>query len=147
MGKNQEKRDKGSKGTGQKGPQPPKQVPNREHYSRISYLIQASNYFNNDPKYSVLSRNLTRTADLVSKKTVSKLTPNLKRMICSRCNTLLVHGLTETKTIENSSRLKNYKSDVLVSRCQTCRAEKRFPIGKDLDYTLFSEREGVAFNV
>lgn len=118
----------------------PTNVPKRDEYERISYLYQLSNHTLN-PKYSVLSRGYSRNATLISHKSVIKLTPNLKRSVCKKCDTLLIPGLTMTIRIHNSSKAKTPHNDILVYECNECKEVKRFPVGKKADYQLFSERE------
>lgn len=122
---------------------PPKSIAHKDHYARISYLYQASNVFAQKPKFHVLSRNFSRLVDLVAKKTVLKLTPDLKRTCCKNCNTLLIPGLSVSIYVENASKSGDEKNDVLVHKCLECDACKRFPIGRDRSYELFSERAKV----
>lgn len=126
---------------------PPKSIPHKDHYARISFLYQGSALFANLKKYQVLSRSLARNVDLVSKKTVLKLTPSMKRTICKKCQLHLIPGLNMKIRIENKSKSGDEKNDVLVHQCLTCDAAKRFPIGKDRDYKVFSERDDVAIDV
>ncbi|ODV80006.1 Rpr2-domain-containing protein [Suhomyces tanzawaensis NRRL Y-17324] len=121
----------------------PKSVPHKDHYARISYLFQASSHLALNPQYDVLSRHYARTLDLVAKKTVLKLTPALKRQLCKKCNTFLIPGLTVKIHIENLSKAKSLRNDVLVNECLECGEKKRFPVGQQRDYVLFSEKEDV----
>lgn len=126
---------------------PPKSIPHKDHYQRISFLYQSSGLFANLEKYQVLSRALARNVDLVSKKTVLKLTPAMKRTICKKCHTNLIPGINMKIRIENLSKKQLEKSQVLVHQCNNCLEQKRFPIGKNKDYKLFSEREDIAIDV
>ncbi|CAH2350330.1 ribonuclease P protein subunit Rpr2p [[Candida] railenensis] len=126
---------------------PPKSIPHKDHYQRISFLYQSSSLFANSEKYQVLSRALARNVDLVSKKTVLKLTPAMKRTICKKCHTNLIPGINMKIRIENLSKKQSEKSQVLVHQCNNCLESKRFPIGKNKDYKLFSEREDIAIDV
>lgn len=121
----------------------PKVIPHKDHYARISYLYQTGNKFCLLPKYQLLSRGYGRNLDLVAKKAVLKLSPALKRTLCKRCNILLVPGLTMCMKIENESKEKSPHNDVLVHTCLECDEKRRFPVGKDRQYELFSEREDV----
>lgn len=129
------------------GPKPPKSVPHKDHYARISYLYQAAGHFAGSEKYGILSRALARNVDLVSKKTVLKLTPALKRTLCKRCNSLLVAGLTMAVSIENKAKNQQDVNDVLVHSCTRCGTVKRFPVGRNRDYVLFSEDPDVKIDV
>ncbi|KAI5962463.1 uncharacterized protein KGF55_003539 [Candida pseudojiufengensis] len=114
------------------------QIPNKDNFSRISYLYNLSNALTTiDPN---LSRGYNRNLDLISKKTVSKISPSLKRTVCKRCHTLLIPGLTMSMRIENLSRKQNPQNDVFVTKCLQCSKLKRYPIGKDLNYIPFHER-------
>ncbi|KAK6460049.1 RNAse P Rpr2/Rpp21/SNM1 subunit domain-containing protein [Scheffersomyces coipomensis] len=121
----------------------PKVVPQKDHYSRISYLLNASNLFSADSKYDILARGYSRNLDLVSKKTVIKLAPALKRSLCKKCNTLLIPGLTMSMSIENTSKKQSPHNDILIHKCISCNTVKRFPVGSNREYVVFSEREDV----
>lgn len=127
---------------------PPKLIPHKDHYARISFLYQSSALLaaRSGPQ-NALSRALARNVDLVSKKTVLKLTPLMKRTICKKCHLYLIPGLTMTMHIENLSKAKQPHNDVLVHTCSHCHTHRRFPVGKDRDYILFSERDDVAIPV
>ncbi|CUM45193.1 uncharacterized protein AC631_03481 [Debaryomyces fabryi] len=119
----------------------PKNVPHIDNYARISYLYQASSHFATRPKYDILSRAIARNVNLISKKSVTKLSPILKRTICKGCQTLLVPGVNESIEIENQSKEKTPHNDILVHSCKTCGKKKRFPVGKNRTYKLFSEKD------
>lgn len=128
-------------GPKKQGKQAPKNVPHIDNYARISYLYQSSMQFAAGSKYNVLSRALARNVDLISKKAVTKLSPSIKRTICKKCQTLLIPGVSETIKVENESRENKPHSDILVHTCHTCGRKKRFPIGKNRQYVLFSEKD------
>jgi ribonuclease P protein subunit RPR2 len=66
----------------------------------------------------------------VSLKSQIRLSSDLKRSLCKRCNTLQMPPLTATTRVENLSRGgKKAWADVLVVQCNACSTEKRFPIG------------------
>lgn len=91
-----------------------------------------------------MSSMMARNVDLVSKRTVLKLLPHMKRTMCKKCFLVLIPGLTLSMRIENTLKDgKSDKADVLVHGCLQCNNEKRYPIGKDREYRLFCEREGV----
>lgn len=114
--------------------------PATDNQARISFLYQAAQSLSL-ANYSCLGRNLARNVDLVSKKSVTKLTPAMKRGICRRCHTNMVPGITQKTYIENLSSAKSPQNDVLVHRCCSCGKLKRFPIGKDMSYMEFAARE------
>ncbi|KAF4583018.1 RNAse P Rpr2/Rpp21 subunit domain-containing protein [Ophiocordyceps camponoti-floridani] len=125
-------------------------VPNKAIYSRASYLFQAATYFSHRARQAASSstssttdedtklqqkqlRNLSRRAiaDMraVTRKAQIRQVPSLKRSLCSACNTLLVEGDSCLSTVENASKgARKPWADVLVIRCVTCRAAKRFPV-------------------
>ncbi|KAL2356690.1 RNAse P Rpr2/Rpp21/SNM1 subunit domain-containing protein [Cryomyces antarcticus] len=68
----------------------------------------------------------------VSMKSQIRMSQEMKRSICKRCNTLLLPGTCSTRKAENRS--KNGRkpwADVLLVGCASCGAEKRFPTGSD----------------
>ncbi|KAF2753358.1 Rpr2-domain-containing protein [Pseudovirgaria hyperparasitica] len=131
-------------------------VPNRHVHSRISFLQQAgchlavrSAQLKSESKEESESCNINKSAEssvstystrlsqrlmmdlkAVSQKTLVRLSKDLKRSICKRCDTLLIPGITSSSHIENKSRGgRKSKADVLVVRCRACTAEKRMPCG------------------
>lgn len=129
-----------------------KQVANRDNFARLNYLYQLSNHLittptsktttssNNSSLQSFLARGYDRNLDLLSKRTLSKLSPSMKRTICKKCHVMLIPGLTMSIQMENKSKQQDDKCDVLVNKCLTCGECKRFPIGKDRNYKPFFER-------
>jgi ribonuclease P protein subunit RPR2 len=66
----------------------------------------------------------------VSRKGLVKLSHELKRSICKRCNSILVPGQTAGNRIENTSRGgSKLWADVLVTTCVACGLQKRYPVG------------------
>lgn len=124
-------------------PKTPKGIPQKDNYSRLSYLYQLSNTFATNKKYELLSRNFARNVDGIAKKTVLKLSPSIKRTLCKKCNTLLIPGINMKIYTENKSKEQLDKCEVLVNSCMTCGKKKRFPVGKDRNYVVFHERDGV----
>lgn len=82
-----------------------------------------------------MSRMMARLADGVTKRTVTKVLPHLKRTICKKCLGVLIPGLTVTIEVEGHG-----KGEVLIHGCRLCGATKRFPVGKDRDHVLFCDR-------
>lgn len=136
----------GTKKSQTKVAQPPKTIQHKDHYARVSYLYQASNLLLTEGK-PILSSGYSRSVDLVAKKTVMKLSPGIKRTLCKKCHNLLVPGITQTTELQNDSKSNTRKSDVLVHTCMVCNTSKRFPVGKNRDYQLFYEKDGIAHNV
>lgn len=76
--------------------------------------------------------NLSRTCVLhlrdVAMKTQIRLPVDLKRSLCKRCATVLTPEVTCSREIRNESRGgKKPGANVLIVRCLSCGAEKRFP--------------------
>ena len=79
---------------------------------------------------STLSRYLLGHLRAVSLKSQIRLSPTIKHSICKRCNTLLLPDFTSTCRLENSSRGgRKTWADNIVSACNACGIEKRFPVG------------------
>ncbi|CAI8509250.1 unnamed protein product [Pichia kudriavzevii] len=147
--KNQSKKSKGSN----RAPKIPNVIPKKDHFQRVSYLYKlgammtmakyVGDYDQHQQKQrDTLSRTYLNQMDLVSKKAVLKLHPSIKRTICKQCSRLLVEGLTCSIRVVNESKRQQPHCDVLELKC-VCGRAKRFPIGKNFDYSLFSERENV----
>lgn len=109
-------------------------IPNREGFSRASFLYQASQSFVR--KNEALSRIYSRSMNSVTKKTVLKLSPTLKRTICKQCNRLQTPGIYASIRVENSDK----PSEVYQVKCK-CGEIKRYPVGKDRNYELFATRD------
>ena len=134
---------------------PPKSkgIPSKHLHARTAFLYQAATYLTlqtspNDTFQA--SEDLAQThsyrsvhcspiplqlgSDLqqVSRKAQLRLSVDVKRTICKRCNTILIHGRTATQAIENASKGgKKPWADVLVLECKVCGGKKRFPVGID----------------
>jgi ribonuclease P protein subunit RPR2 len=131
-----------------------KGIPSKHLHARTTFLYQAATYLTLKitPEVPLSDSEVSRTAahthdrsfpnhcplalqlgsDLqqVSRKAQLRLSVDLKRTMCKRCNTVLVHGRTATQTIENTSKDgKKPWADVLVLRCKLCGGNKRFPVG------------------
>lgn len=114
----------------------------KDPYLRTSYLFQVAS-FHASHKNPVMARVMSRNVDLVLKRTVLKLLPHLKRVMCRKCSGLLIPGLTMAIEVENPLKTSD-KADVLVHTCLSCHTKKRFPIGKDRNHQLFCDREVVS---
>ncbi|KAI9737854.1 MAG: hypothetical protein M1834_009223 [Cirrosporium novae-zelandiae] len=76
------------------------------------------------------TRRLLSQARAISMKSQIRLSPNIKRTICKRCDALLIPGQSSAEYIENISRdRKKPWADILVIQCQLCGTSKRFPVG------------------
>lgn len=138
-----------------KEPKIPTIIPKRDHHQRVTYLYKLGTLMtfeqltpqSKEDRKSIetLSRKYLNHMDLVSKKAVLKLHPNIKRTICKKCSRLLVDGLSSTTRIKNDSKKKTSQCDVLQIKCK-CGCVKRFPIGKNPEYTLFTERDGIVYD-
>ncbi|GME69987.1 hypothetical protein B5S31_g1572 [[Candida] boidinii] len=161
---------KSSKSTKEpKAPRPPKSVPRIEHYERLSYLYQLGTMTssqsriregNNDGDsaideendrtecFDILSRVYLKGMNNVSKKTVLKLSPNIKRTICKKCQrSLILPGANHSNVrMINHSKKQNPENDILEISCY-CGKVKRFPVGRNPDHVLFSEKEDILFSV
>ena len=85
---------------------------------------------------------MARNVNLISKKSVTKLSPALKRTICKGCQTLLVPGVNETIEIENKSKEKAPHNDLLVHSCNTCGKKKEVSHWDTIGHIeLFSEKD------
>ncbi|KAE8450281.1 hypothetical protein EG329_006709 [Mollisiaceae sp. DMI_Dod_QoI] len=133
-------------------------VPNKALYSRMSFLYQAATYLANQPQHSEaagnnerstnqghaeaaqspaefveapnsLSRHLTFDLRSVSLKAQLRISPEMKHAICKNCDTVLIDGPTCTNEVENKSKGgKKPWADILVRKCNTCGAAKRYPL-------------------
>ena len=78
---------------------------------------------------SVLSRPLLAHVRAISRKSQIRITPNIKRSICKRCDALLLPGSTSTSHVENKSRNGSKPwANILVTTCLACGTVKRFPV-------------------
>lgn len=127
-------------------------VPQKHLHSRLSYLYQASKYLDEaaseqGPEASGAPENFERSdasprpeakqslyllsqLRSVSQKTQVRLSQELKRSLCRRCNAHLIPGRTSCEEIENFSRggAKPW-ADILSITCLTCGAKKKYPVG------------------
>jgi ribonuclease P protein subunit RPR2 len=134
-----------------------KGIPSKHLHARTTFIYQAATYLtlqttsdetadattsnsNKDapartqsqrvPSHSPLALQLGSDLQQVSRKAQLRLSVDLKRTLCKRCNTVLVPGRTASQTIENASKKsKKPWADVLVLTCGTCEGRKRFPVG------------------
>lgn len=153
---NQQKINKPNKSKKSKTPRIPNTIPKKDHCQRVTYLykigsMMASNqlYYNkteSNKSIDSLSRMYLNHMDLVSKKAVLKLHPDIKRTICKKCSRLQIDGYTTTTRIINESNKQLPHCNILEKKC-VCGQNKRFPIGKDEEYILFSEKDSVLYEI
>lgn len=115
-----------------------KTVPKKDEYTRITYLYQMSCALQS--KYPQLARGYSKSGTVISKKSVLKMTPAMKRSICKKCNTVMIPGMSMRIRMENESRGKHAKHDMLIYECIKCGCVKRFPVGKG-EYALWQGEE------
>ncbi|KAF2098022.1 Rpr2-domain-containing protein [Rhizodiscina lignyota] len=83
-------------------------------------------------KHKGLPNHLVEHIHSISRRGQIHLSPDVKRTFCKSCNTLLISGSTSSSRLENRSRGgKKPWADVLVVKCLSCGAEKRFPVGSE----------------
>jgi len=133
-----------------------KGFPNKHLHTRVSFLFQAAAYLSLRTKRtdippmasssstralptddrpaiepdSALALQLVSHLRAVSLKGQVRLSPEMKRAICKRCNTVLIPGRTSTAKVENKSRggAKPW-ADMVIVGCNSCGSQKRFPVG------------------
>ena len=109
-------------------------IANREAYSRMNFLYQASQeVLIKNAENLELSRFYTFTMKNIGQKLLCKMEPSIKRTICKYCHSVLIPGLTSTV------RIKAKRERHLVVRCLDCGTLKRFNTRKD--YQLWAEQE------
>ena len=75
-------------------------------------------------------RRLVSHLRIVSLKSQIRLSSDMKRSVCRRCETLLIPGSTSTFEMENKSRGgRKPWADVLVVTCKACGTARRLPTG------------------
>jgi len=120
-------------------------IPNRQAYSRISFLYQASNYFATLPSVEQsgsaqnkhgfpLSSYLASQLMTIGRKGPLRIAPSIKRSICKRCKVVLRPGSTSAVSLENKSIDGNKPhADVLLVACLACGMQKRYPLRQKPD--------------
>ncbi|KAK2791590.1 hypothetical protein FQN52_004781 [Onygenales sp. PD_12] len=77
---------------------------------------------------SKLARQFASQLRGVSRKSQIRLSIDIKRSVCKRCDSLLLPNSTCVETVENASRGgKKPWADVRVVRCNSCGYQKRYP--------------------
>ncbi|KAM0724156.1 hypothetical protein Q7P37_000037 [Cladosporium fusiforme] len=83
-----------------------------------------------NPPPSGLPLQLTTHLSIIAQKAQIRLSKDLKHTICKICSSPLIEGQTCSRTTENLSKGgRKLWANVLVVKCLTCGACKRFPIG------------------
>ncbi|CDR47718.1 CYFA0S36e00782g1_1 [Cyberlindnera fabianii] len=108
-------------------------VPNKDGFSRASFLLQAATATSMTTQ--PLSRMYLRSMDLVTKKSVLKVDPIVKRVSCKKCDRLQIPNVTSTLRLENEGK----KTEMYQVRC-ICGTTKRYPVGQDRQFKLFTEK-------
>lgn len=99
-----------------------------EDQSTIKQVTAPGSQSKSEGPLASLSRTCVSHLREVAMKTQIRLPVTLKRSLCKRCATLLTPGVTCSHDIRNESRGgKKPWADVLIVRCFSCGAEKRFP--------------------
>ncbi|CCE64710.1 hypothetical protein TPHA_0I02060 [Tetrapisispora phaffii CBS 4417] len=115
---------------------PPKNASNKEQFQRINYLYQLSMHYKN--ANLDISRTYVNLLDTISKKTNTKISPNIKRSYCKKCKRLIDYKDPKMFKVVKS---KNKKNDKFIINCK-CGSKKTFPIGLNRDYKTYTEKEG-----
>lgn len=140
-------------------PKPPSQAPVGQAQHELNELDQITP-FHGDNKDTVTAPSSSQPFRAlphyyvshlrgISRKGQSRLSREVKRAVCKRCDILLTPGMTAESRVENQSRGgKKPWADVLVLTCLACGAEKRFPTGanrqmKKKDRTAAMARDAV----
>ena len=93
----------------------------RESYERINFLYQAAmQVVTSQPHNVELTRYYMKCLRDIKEKKVLRLSREMKRTICDRCNMLLVPGITASVTSANGLEIMT---------CLTCNTKKRKAFG------------------
>jgi ribonuclease P protein subunit RPR2 len=117
---------------------PKASIASKDHYARLSYLYQLSMVMSNSQQSMPLSRFYGSTVKAVARKNVLRLSPDFKRTMCRKCNRVL-NPETSARRIINNSNSKDERNDVLEILCE-CGWIKRYPVGRDAHYELWSDK-------
>lgn len=102
----------------------------KDAFERMNYLFQLSNMCATGQiqNSEVAARFYAHQLIAISKKTVQRIEPAIKRKICKSCHQYLVPGKTCKIRV---------KKKVVIHKCMLCHCEKRFPATPD--YLLWNE--------
>ncbi|CAG9789492.1 unnamed protein product [Diatraea saccharalis] len=110
-----------------------KKVQGNDSFQRINYLHQVSKYMSmKNPALSSYYGNLIVS---IAKKNVLKIHPDIKRQMCKKCRCTLIHNVTGKMKIRNKNKLK-----FVVWTCSICKTERKLPIDKNKDHTLWVDK-------
>lgn len=115
-----------------------KVAPNRDHYARLSFLHQAGVQMSNQRQTKEFGRFYGQVLKSVARKNVLRLSPDMKRQLCKKCNQFLIPGYTCSIRLQNESKSEAARNDVYTVTCLTCSKQKRFPIGSNPSYNLWA---------
>ncbi|VVT55045.1 uncharacterized protein SAPINGB_P004398 [Magnusiomyces paraingens] len=131
-------------GKAQKKKQQTKSVPHRDQYQRLSFLYQAAAHMAGDPSTQALARVYAQSMKAVAKKSVLRLSPNVKRTVCKKCHRFLAENSGSVTTrIVNESTANDPRCDVLEKTC-VCGVTRRFPVGQNRKYRLWADSARVS---
>ncbi|KAI9709901.1 MAG: hypothetical protein M1820_002978 [Bogoriella megaspora] len=103
---------------------------NYNHKSYFDGFSTSSLEREQEPSLSGLSRHLVNQLLTTRRKSQIRLSREMKRSICKRCETVLIPGSSCRAFEENISKGGKKKwCDNLVIECLKCGAQKRFPVG------------------
>ena len=115
------------------GPIPDQQMPQQDASTQAdNEAVKGRSSHSIDKNLDSLgqSRRLLAHMRTITLKSQVRLSRELKRSVCTRCDTLLVPGDTSRCFIENKSKGGEKPwADVYVVECLQCGAQKRFPVG------------------
>eukprot|EP01116_Phalansterium_solitarium_P019193 TRINITY_DN5295_c0_g1_i1.p1 TRINITY_DN5295_c0_g1~~TRINITY_DN5295_c0_g1_i1.p1 ORF type:complete len:170 (-),score=19.06 TRINITY_DN5295_c0_g1_i1:30-539(-) len=95
-------------------------VPNSDALKRMNFLLQASALSFADEKHNV-SRFFNFTLKNIAKRNVLRIDPEVKKLICKRCHTLLVPAVSST------IRLQMGRQPHRTTTCTACDKLRRQP--------------------
>ncbi|KAI8991721.1 RNAse P Rpr2/Rpp21/SNM1 subunit domain-containing protein [Mycotypha africana] len=84
-----------------------------------------------------VARYLTSNMRQITARMVLRLDPNVKRMVCKRCETPLIPIIT------SSTRIQSKPVTTTVQTCKICTAKRRYTSQKP-DYVLFNDKNDIA---
>lgn len=115
-------------------------IPQRDNYSRLSFLHQSSRLLVSTGVAPELGRAYAGTLKTIAKKNVLRLSPHIKRSICRACQVPLLAGITSKTRLVNNSKLQTPHNDILVVECMVCQKKKRYPVGKETGSELWVDK-------
>ncbi|KAJ1931844.1 Ribonuclease P protein subunit p21, partial [Linderina pennispora] len=108
-------------------------LPQRETYERMNFLYQSAQFYaqlsqNSNPETSLLplARFYSKEMRSIARKSVSRLSPHVKRGICKVCSTPLLPGISCTKRASRGA-----KRPRVTTTCTYCGTHKSLPSNPD----------------